>query len=57
MANEKLNKNEVRPGEDLLANELEAIAGGKETPNDGLCFSGCESGCDKGNEETPPPVE
>lgn len=57
MSNEKLKKNEVRPGEDLLANELEAIAGGKETPNDGLCFSGCESGCDKGNEETPPPVE
>ena len=33
MANENLKMNEVRPGEDLLSKELEAIVGGKDIPS------------------------
>lgn len=55
MSNEKLNKNEVRPGEDLLSSELEAIAGGTESGLDDNCSTGAS--CSQGNVETPPPTE
>lgn len=45
MSNEKLNKNEVRPGEDLLSSELEAIAGGTENDMDAVV---CDVGCAEG---------
>ena len=55
MANEKLKMNEVRPGEDLLSSELEAIAGGAESGLDDNCSTGVS--CSQGNVETPPPTE
>lgn len=49
MANEKLKMNEVRPGEDLLASELEAIAGGTGGEMDAVV---CDVGCAEGTIES-----